>query len=191
MNEKDEKTLVSLAQSGDTNAFKELVLKYEPQVARTVVGLLGPGPEAEDVGQDTFIKFYGALSRFRGESSVGTYLTRIAINLSLNVIRKRKRTRMVFFRKKNFTAEDTRDLKNPMNPLEAQDLITKGLQMIEYKFRMVLILRYMNGYTTKETAEILNIPQGTVMSRVSRGMEKIEKILKPLYEGTVKEKGKK
>jgi len=183
----DEKKLISQAREGDKNAYKELVLRYQPQVAKTIIGLLGPGPEAEDVGQETFIKFYKSLPRFRGDSSAGTYLTRIAINMSLNVIRKRKLSRRIVFGRKNVMGHQTETDSNPTPSLEAKELINKGLQKIGSKFRSVLILRYMNEYTVKETAEILNLPQGTVMSRVSRGMEKLREILNPFYEGMDKE----
>jgi len=181
--EKDEKSLIAQARNGNKNAFKELVLKYEPQVAGTVMGILGAGPEAEDVGQETFIKFYKSLSKFRGDSAVGTYLTKIAINLSLNVIRKRKVRNLMFSRKANMTDDRFRNQTNAGNSLETDDLINRGLQRLDPKFRTVLILRYINGYTSEETAEILNIPKGTVMSRLARGMEKLKIILKPLYEG--------
>jgi len=75
----DEKKLISLARDGNKDAFRELVTKYEPQIAGTVIGMLGPGPEAEDIGQETFIRLYRSLPKFRGESSFSTYLTRIAI----------------------------------------------------------------------------------------------------------------
>jgi RNA polymerase sigma-70 factor, ECF subfamily len=181
--EKDEKGLIAQARNGNKNAFKELVLKYEPQVAGTVMGILGAGPEAEDVGQETFIKFYKSLSKFRGDSTVGTYLTKIAINLSLNVIRKRKVRNLMFSRKANMTDDRFRNQTNAGNSLETNDLINRGLQRLVPKFRTVIILRYINGYTSEETAEILNIPKGTVMSRLARGMEKLKIILKPLYEG--------
>ncbi len=183
MIEKDEKGLIAQARNGNKNAFKELVLKYEPQVAGTVMGILGAGPEAEDVGQETFIKFYKSLSKFRGDSTVGTYLTKIAINLSLNVIRKRKVRNLMFSRKANMTDDRFRNQTNAGNSLETNDLINRGLQRLVPKFRTVIILRYINGYTSEETAEILNIPKGTVMSRLARGMEKLKIILKPLYEG--------
>ena len=70
--------------------------RYESKVAATVVGMLGAGNEADDVGQETFIRFYNALKNFREEASVGTYITRIAINLSLNELRRRKRRRFLF-----------------------------------------------------------------------------------------------
>ncbi|MDH5745133.1 MAG: helix-turn-helix domain-containing protein, partial [Candidatus Aminicenantes bacterium] len=77
----NEQELVRAAKNGDKNAFKELIKKYEHQVAATVIGMLGNCPEAEDVGQETFIRLYQSLDKFRGEASLGTYLTRIAINL--------------------------------------------------------------------------------------------------------------
>ena len=178
----DEKKLISLARNGDKDAFRELIIKYEPQIAGTVIGMLGPGPEAEDVGQETFVRFYRALPKFRGEASLSTYLTRIAINLCLNVIRKRKIRKMVFFQKIKTAASQTRDPVNMDSLYTAKELINRGLRMLDNRFRTDIILRYMNGYTSEETAEILNIPKGTVMSRLARGMDRLKEILKPLYE---------
>lgn len=95
----NEQELVRKAQNGDKNAFKELVKQNEHRVAAAVIGMLGNCPETDDVGQETFIKFYKSLDKFRGESSVGTYLTRIAINLSLNELKRRKRRNAHFFPK--------------------------------------------------------------------------------------------
>src|SRR4051812_20075618 len=75
--------LLQLARDGDERAFRELVERYEPAVASVVVGMLGAGDDADDVGQETFIRFYRALGSFRGEASLKTYLRRIAMNLSL------------------------------------------------------------------------------------------------------------
>lgn len=94
----DEK-LIEAILAGNDNAFKEIVRRYEARVAATVFGMLGKCAEAEDVGQETFIRFYNSLKNFRGDSAVGTYLTRIAINLSLNELKRRKRSSMFFFAK--------------------------------------------------------------------------------------------
>ena len=91
----DEKIIQEII-SGNEILFKELVKRYESRVAATVVGMLGNCPEADDVGQDTFIRFYNGLGKFRGASSVSTYLTRIAINLSLNALKRRKRKNIFF-----------------------------------------------------------------------------------------------
>lgn len=65
--------------------------RYEGAVAATVIGMLGPGADADDVGQEVFVRFYRSLARFRGEAAVKTYLTRIAINQSLKALKRRRR----------------------------------------------------------------------------------------------------
>ncbi|SVD24097.1 uncharacterized protein METZ01_LOCUS376951, partial [marine metagenome] len=80
--ESTDTAFIDRAREGDETAFRVLVERYEPQVAATVVGMLGPGDEADDVGQETFVRFYRALAKFRGDAALGTYLTRIAMNLS-------------------------------------------------------------------------------------------------------------
>ena len=90
-NQVEQIELVKSAIEGDQDSFKELVKILEPVVASTVIGMLGNCQEAADVGQETFIRFYKALKNFRGDSDVKTYVTRIAINLSLNEIKRQQR----------------------------------------------------------------------------------------------------
>lgn len=175
-----ETDLLARARSGDHGAFRSLVERYEPAVAATVQGMLGPGPEAEDVGQETFIRFYRALDSFREESSLKTYLTRIAINLSLNALKRRRRLRDRFVR------NDESDFAEPavsgeveMDAEERAVLVRKAIDRLEPKHRAVVVLRMLNGYSTRETAELLGVPQGTVLSRLSRGMQRLETLLKP------------
>lgn len=176
----DEK-LIQAFRTGSENAFTELVRRYESRVAATVIGMLGKCPEAEDVGQETFIRFYNGLKKFRGDSSVGTYLTRIAINLSLNELKRRKRKRMLFLQR---PPEDKIDISNTetQNTYTGEkEIIQSALQKLEPKFRSVIVLRLMDGYSVKETAEILNIPTGTVLSRLSRAQMKLKNILSPYF----------
>jgi RNA polymerase sigma-70 factor (ECF subfamily) len=173
--------LIADARSGDQNAFKELIKKYESQIAATVIGMLGNCPEAEDVGQETFIRFYKSLHKFRGESSVGTYLTRIAINLSLNEIKRRRRRRKLFISKSNGGIENIADAEGSRKDKEINEIVHQGIQKLEPKFRVVVVLRLIDQYTTQETAEILNLPLGTVLSRLSRAQMKLKEILRPLY----------
>jgi RNA polymerase sigma-70 factor (ECF subfamily) len=177
----DDRSLIKETLDGDKNAFKELVKKYESQVAATVIGMLGPGPEAEDVGQETFIRFYRALAGFRGESSVATYITRIAINLCLNEIKRRGRHRT------RYVIDGEKKLESlAHNPgTENRDAMTRlanlGLQRLDPKFRCVIVLRLIDGHTTRETAEILRLPEGTVLSRLARGQQKLKEILSHYY----------
>ena len=152
-------------------------------MAATVIGILGPTPEAEDVGQETFIRFYRSLKKFRGDSSIGTYLTRIAINLSLNELKRRKRQRGFLSPKVEDQIENVPDSRPEKEQREIKDLVEQGLQRLEPKCRAVIVLRLINGYSTQETADILNLPTGTVLSRLARAQMKLRKILTPLYEG--------
>jgi RNA polymerase sigma-70 factor (ECF subfamily) len=174
--------LIQASREGDENAFKQLIKRYESRVAATVIGMLGNCPEAEDVGQETFIRFYNHLDKFRGDASVGTYLTRIAINLSLNELKRRKRKSLVFFRKLSDEDFDIADESNETGFDDNKELVQQSIQKLEPKFRSVVVLRLMDGYSTAETAEILKLPLGTVLSRLARGQQKLKKILSPYWE---------
>jgi len=176
-----DETLIQAASSGDDNAFKELIRRYEQKVAATVIGMLGPGPEAEDVGQEVFIRFYRTMNRFRGEASLGTYLTRIAINLSLNSIKRRKRKRLLFWEKSVETITDLASLASSGFDEDDREIVQKAIRKLDPVFQSVIVLRLMEGYSTRETAEILNIPEGTVLSRLARAQKKLKKILIPYF----------
>jgi len=179
----NDQQLIINARNKDSDAFKELIKKYEHQVAATVIGMLGYCTEAEDIGQETFIRFYNSLDKFRGDASVGTYLTRIAINLSLNELKRRKRQRKLFFSRSNDNIENVPDTKESNNKKEINELVRFGIQKLEPKFRTVLVLRLIDGYSTQETAQTLNLPVGTVLSRLARAQMKLKEILKPLLRG--------
>jgi RNA polymerase sigma-70 factor (ECF subfamily) len=174
-----EEELVIAAREGDDNAFKELVVRFEPIVARTVIGMLGDCVEAEDVGQETFIRFYKALPSFRGESGVGTYLTRIAMNLSLNELKRRKRRLLRFARKPVEEYHDLADEGQERGRDVDKERVWMAIGELEERFRSVLVLRLIDGYSTEETAQMLDIPLGTVLSRLSRGQKRLRELLEP------------
>jgi RNA polymerase sigma-70 factor (ECF subfamily) len=176
--------LLQRARNGDPAAFRRIVERYEGAVATTVIGMLGPGEDADDVGQETFIRLHRALNEFRGDSSLRTYLTRIATNLSLNALRGRKR------RWSRFVSRDDRDaqareaddagagdLREDVEALERRAAVRAAVQGLSPKHRAVVVLRMMEGYSTRETAEILGIAEGTVMSRLHRAMSALEEDL--------------
>jgi len=168
--------LIKNTLAGDDNAFRELVKKYEARVASTVISMLGSCPEADDVGQETFIRFYNSMDKFRGDSSVGTFLTRIAMNLSLNELKRRQRKNL-FFRRQTDSDLNVPDKAVTSNPNEAKEVIQKTLAKLEPNFRSVLALRLIDGYSTTETAKILKLPTGTVLSRLARAQKKMKEIL--------------
>ncbi|MGD0583344.1 MAG: sigma-70 family RNA polymerase sigma factor [Bacteroidales bacterium] len=177
----EEHFLVEASLSGDKSAFGEIVNRYQKMVARTVKGMLGDTVYAEDIGQEVFIKLYFSLSSFRGESKLSTYIQRIAVNLTLNEIKRRKRFFSTFSQTGNnemheYDIADSDDEERK----DARELVNKALQKMEPKFRVVLTMRMLQGYSTKETAEILDLPMGTVLSRLSRAQEQIKNILEKL-----------
>lgn len=174
--------LLDRARAGDQNAFRLLVERYEPVVASTVIGMLGPGDDADDVGQETFIRFYRSLHRYRGEASLKTYLRRIAVNLSLNALKRRRRMAL------RFLSRDREEIELPepgvegeavIESREAQAAVRAAIDQLGPKHRPVVVLRMIDGCSTRETAEILGIPAGTVLSRLSRAMKDLEAYLGP------------
>jgi RNA polymerase sigma-70 factor (ECF subfamily) len=174
----EEKELVNASLSGDKRAFGEIVNRYQRMVARTVKSMLGDSVFAEDIGQEVFIKLFYSLQEFRGESKLSTYIQKIAVNLTLNEIKRRKRFFSMFVQKANneMFEYEVADNENEERK-EASEIVNKALLAIDPKFRIILTMRMLQGYSTKETAEILDLPLGTVLSRLSRAQEQLRNIL--------------
>jgi len=173
--------LVKAALNGDKDAFGEIVSRYRKMVARTVKGMLGDSAFADDIGQEVFIKLYKSLPEFRGEAKLSTYIQKIAVNLTLNEIKRRKRFFSMFLQKGNnelheFDIPDNGDEKRN----DARETVNMALMALDPRFRIIVTMRMLQGYSTKETAEILDLPLGTVLSRLSRAQEQLKEILKKL-----------
>ena len=169
MIQQSDEDLVNVSRSGNMGAFKMLVERHEGKVAGVVKSMLGDTPEALDVGQETFIRFYESMDKFKGDSSVSTYVIRIAINLSLNEIKRRKR-KSLFFR----PLEDGHHVNTPDTQLDTKEIVMMEVSKLEPEFRAVVTLRLIEGYSTEETATLLEIPLGTVLSRLSRAQKKLK-----------------
>ncbi|HEY4307327.1 MAG TPA: RNA polymerase sigma factor [Gemmatimonadaceae bacterium] len=172
--------LITRARAGDDRAFALLVDRYESVVAATVVGMLGSGEDADDVGQETFIRFHRALHDFRGDSSLKTYLVHIAMNLSLNALKRRRRSLLRFVRGDETVNEIAEIRPGPDDRVESRETrerVRRAVLQLAEHHRAVVVLRMFNGYSTKEVAESLGIAEGTVMSRLSRAMKELEKKL--------------
>jgi RNA polymerase sigma-70 factor (ECF subfamily) len=179
--EERERELVKASINGDKNAFGEIVNNYRRMVAATVKGILGDSVFVEDIGQEVFIRLYYSLKDFRGEAKLSTYIQKIAVNLTLNELKKRKKVTSLFSQKGD---QEMYEMDVPETDAEekreAAEIVNKALMSLEPGFRIVVTMRLLQGYSTKETAEILEIPEGTVLSRLSRGQEQLRHILKKL-----------
>jgi RNA polymerase sigma-70 factor (ECF subfamily) len=179
--QKDDNELVKCALGGDKQAFGEIVERYQKMVARTVKGMLGDSVYSEDIGQEVFIKLYNSLPEFRGEARLSTYIQKIAVNLTLNEIKRRKRFFSMFSQKGNSEMHEFEVADHDHErQKDASEIVNKALMSLEPKFRIIVSMRMLQGYSTKETAEMLNLPLGTVLSRLSRAQEQLRNLLEKL-----------
>lgn len=178
--------LIERCRAGDERAFRLLVEQHRSRLMATAIGMLGHGTDAEDVVQETFVRFYRSLHRFEGRSAVATYLTRIAMNEALKIIRKQKpwRFRLLSRDDPDSPFEEAVEIlpESLLEKSERVEQIRSAVQSLKPEFRNVVVLRFLNEYSTTQCAEILEIPQGTVMSRLSRALEKLGPVLQSIYE---------
>ncbi len=175
--------LIAAVKSGDPCAFGVIVRRYEGAVAATVIGIMGRGDEAEEVGHEVMIKLYRSLDRFKGDSELKTFLTRIAINASLDALRRRQRNLKRFLNPATdenaanwednipSDADHARDFEN-------QQSVDFALKQLKPEYRVVAVLRLMQGFSVEEAADILGLPTGTVLSRLSRAKAQLADILR-------------
>jgi RNA polymerase sigma-70 factor (ECF subfamily) len=167
--------LVRCIQLGERDAFGELVRRYQDKIYTVCVRWLGNPALAEEIAQDTFVAAYRAMDRFRGESKLSTWLYSIAVNhckTRTDHDRRRARDRHESL---SDDAEDGRTLtsKGPetdrkTHRSEAMRLLQTGLDELEPPFRTVVVLRDIQDLSYPEIAELLNLPLGTVKSRIHR-----------------------
>jgi RNA polymerase sigma-70 factor, ECF subfamily len=174
--------LLANARAGDDRAIASLVERYEGAVAATAIGMLGAGDDADDVGQETFIRFHASLDRFRGESSLKTYLVHIAMYLSLNALRRRRRSVLWFVSRDETPIDLAEPRVGPDGNVDADELrqfVRRAVSELSEKHRAVVVLRMFDDCSTRDAAKILGVPEGTVLSRLSRAMKELETRLAP------------
>ena len=173
--------MLEAARGGDANAFCILVRRYESTMARVAVRILGEGPDAEDVAQEAMIRLYESLADFRGESCLGTYLTRITINLSLSVVRSKtvqlRRSSEAGWCGRPFQESIEQGPDQGAESEQIRDGIARALLTLSPNDRAVVVTRILHGASTKETAAKLGVPEGTVMSRLSRALRRLRPLL--------------
>ena len=162
--------LVRRASNGDHAAFTELVRRHEGRVYAVAMRMLGREEDALDATQDTLLTVYRKIGQFRGDSAFSTWLHRITINACYDILHKKARQPML-----HVVDEDDRE-HEPGPPVEDHAAAVAGgidaaraLQEVPEDFRAVLILADVHDLAYEEIAEILEVPIGTVKSRVYRG----------------------
>jgi RNA polymerase sigma-70 factor (ECF subfamily) len=173
----DETVLLSQAREGDTQAFGELVRRYESKIFRLAQHITQNREDAEDVLQETFLKAYEHLNQFQGQSKFYTWVVRIAVNQALMKLRRRKTDKSVSLDETIDTGEDTivreiaawdEDPEQRFSREEIGQILDSAIQGLEPPYRSVFVLRDMEDLSTEETAEALGLSVPAVKSRLLR-----------------------
>jgi RNA polymerase sigma-70 factor, ECF subfamily len=190
----DDLTLVERVRTGDQRAFKSLVERYQRKVYAVALGMLKDKEDARDVAQEAFVKVYRYLDHFKGDASFYTWLYRITVNICIDVMRKKGNAREdVEF--DETIAHDTAEANigalgtmlgtNPQKSAlrkELSDKILAALEQVPPKHREILLLREIEGMSYEDLSRTLEIPKGTVMSRLFHARLKVQKVLNEYLE---------
>ena len=178
MKETDE-SLVEKAKSGDSAAFRNIVERYQRDVLVTVIGIVGDTAEVPDIVQEVFIRLHKSLEKFEGRSTLKTYLTRIAVNGSLDSLRRKKRKsgRETSFEQvaeyRQFADTSSEDSNDDY------EVVWNAIDKLPETYKPIVVLRMIEGYSTQEAADMLGIKYGTVLSRLSRALDKLKELMEP------------
>lgn len=175
-----EAELIAKAQSGNRNAYGELVRHHHPGVIDVIYRMCGDGELAQDAAQDAFIQAWLHLPTFRPGTSLRNWFYRIAINAALDVLRRNQKMAGLDF--------DTLVMSDPQAGPEAALLqkerthaVQQAILSLTEASRSVLVLREYGGLSYQEIAAALNIPLGTVMSRLSYARQQLKQLLQPNF----------
>ncbi len=193
----DESSLIAACRAGKTEAYGVLVERYQGRLYPTIFRLTGCAEEASDVLQEAFFQAYRKLDRFQGGSSFYTWIYRIAINLALSARRRsrdRRRTedwetraasRLVRPRSLGFDPPDPRTSIDPsirLQEVERDQQVQQALDRLAPEHRAVVVLKEFDGLRYDEISVILNVPIGTVRSRLHRARVELRQLLAPLFD---------
>jgi RNA polymerase sigma-70 factor (ECF subfamily) len=184
----EDRALVTAAQKGDMVAFEELVARHRDKIYARAFSMMRNEEEAIDLSQEAWVKGWRRLGQFQGDSSFGTWMTRIVINLCLDQLRKQKRQRTESVEE---MAHESGGVErhmpvitiNPTAGLERNELrqrIDRALSQLSYEHRTVLVLHEFDELEYKEIAKVMACSIGTVMSRLFYARRKMAALLADL-----------
>jgi len=171
--------LIHRSQAGDTDAFDELVTKYRTKIFSMIYGIVGNECDAWDLAQESFLKAWRSIHRFRGRSSFYTWLYRITTNVTIDSLRRK-------CRRSEVELDDTIPTFLPSpgdnyERAEIRDQVYAALAQLGPEHRAVIVLKEIEDLQYREIAEILNVSIGTVMSRLFYARKKLQSILRPIF----------
>ncbi len=191
--ERTEALLIDHLREGDETALAPLVDKYKRMVHRLALQITKNHEDANDVMQETFIKVYQSIHTFRQEAAFETWVYRIAVNEALNFVKRRERRRESPLSTTEVSeydpsvlhkAEIANDPQINAEKAELRHWVTKAVNSLSLKHRIVVILHELEGLTHAEIASIINCSEGTVRSRLHYARKQLRSLLKPYVDAT-------
>jgi RNA polymerase sigma-70 factor (ECF subfamily) len=188
--ELSEAALVSMAKLGDRDAFVELSKPYSDRILRTIYHITRNWHDAEDALQDAMLRAFSHLKDFQGKSSFSTWVTRIAINSALMMLRKKRVCSEISFEGIDGSGDnyEAREAKSPAEDPETrlarkerEELLNDAILRLPHVLREVVELRQARGYSTREIAQALGITVPAVKSRLSRARSALRAALLPAH----------
>ena len=167
----NDEQLIQQSLSGDRSAYEKLVLKYQDRLFNAMVHVAGGPDDALDVVQEAFLQAYLRLSTFRQTSKFYTWLYRIAFNLSLGIRRKRKPVSSSDGFAAEYGSEPVGNLLDPLEKVgndEMSQILWGAIDRLHEDYRSAIVLREIEGCSYEEISQILDLPVGTVRSRLHR-----------------------
>ena len=180
--------LLRRCMSNDPDACNELYTRYNRRIFNTAYRILGEESSAEDALQETLLNVYRGLSKFRGDSKISTWISRITINVCFGILRKGKNRRFVELEDETageLPAEET-SFTNPLAYAQLEELrslVQQTFNRMSEKQSKVVHLHDMEGNTIQEISEIIDCPVGTVKSRLFYGRQEFKAIYNSLVNG--------
>ncbi|MGA2796633.1 MAG: sigma-70 family RNA polymerase sigma factor [Thermoguttaceae bacterium] len=181
----DDASLIAETLAGQTAAFGKLVEKYQDRLFNTLTHLAGNAEDARDIVQEAFVQAFIKLDSFRGSSAFYTWLYRIAFNISAGWRRKRRPMASIERNREQMGMEPMDDCLGPVEQLESQERcrqVRHALGQLSDEHRKILVLREIEGCGYETIAEILDLPVGTVRSRLHRARMQLREELKERLE---------
>lgn len=180
----EEQRLIAECLQGRTAAFGELVLKYQDRLFHSVFRLVGNAEDAYDVVQDAFLNAYQSLGSFKGGSQFFTWLYRIAVNTAITLKRKQKAVVSLHSGPQGDQAIEPADSESNRpdhlaEMAEEEKRLHEALGRLTEEHRAVLIMKDLESMKYEEMAEILEVPVGTIRSRLHRARLELKQILEP------------
>lgn len=171
-----ELNLIKRAQQGDASAFSQLIEAYDKRIYAIAFKFMRNDQDAQDAAQEAILKMFTNIRKFSFRSAFSTWMYRVTANTCLDLLRKRKTHEDIDEAGNYIVSTDGEPMKETLNN-ELGETIKRAIFSLDEKYVPIIILKDVDGKKYEEIAKILNISVGTVKSRLSRGREKLRKIL--------------